>query len=52
MMIFPNMKNTSGAWDWLFVILMLVGAALSWLTITQMEKRPPRFLLLRQKSAD
>ena len=52
MMIFPNMKNSSGAWNWLFITLMLIGAAFSWLAITQMEKRPPRFLLLRQKSAD
>jgi len=52
MMLFPNMKNASGVWNWLFIILMLIGAALSWLTITQMGKRPPRFLLLRQKSAD
>ncbi len=52
MMLLPNMKNTSGAWNWLFIILMLIGAAFSWLGITQMEKRPPRFLLLHQKSAD
>ncbi len=52
MMLFPNMKNSSGTWNWLFIILMLVGAGFSWLSITQMEKRSPRLLLLRQKSTD
>ena len=52
MMVFPNLQSSSGAWDWLFIFLMSIGVALSWLAITLMEKRPPRSLLLRSPGVD
>ena len=47
-MIFANLF-VSGGWDWALIVTTVLSMALSWLTITRMEKYPPRFLLLRQK---
>ena len=47
-MIFANLF-ISGGWDWALIITTVISMVLSWLTITRMEKYPPRFLLLRQK---
>lgn len=51
MMLFANLRGPNGEWDGLLILATLVSIAASWFTITQMEKRPPRFLLLRQRSA-
>lgn len=50
MMFFPNLKNAAGNWDWFLLILQIVAIALSWYTITQMEKRLPNDLLLTNKT--
>jgi cytochrome bd-type quinol oxidase subunit 1 len=50
MMLFPNLKNAAGNWDWLLLICQIIAIALSWYTITQMEKRLPNDLLLTTKS--
>ncbi len=50
MLLFANLRAPSGEWDVPLIIASLVSIALSWFTIIQIEKRPPRFLLLRQKS--
>jgi hypothetical protein len=47
MMFMPNLKNSEGQWYWSFMVIQIVAMALSWYTITQMEKRLPRTLLLR-----
>ncbi|HET90458.1 MAG TPA: hypothetical protein ENN99_06950 [Chloroflexi bacterium] len=51
-MFFPNLQTARGSWDWLFTLCMLIGMGISWFVITQVEKRPPSFLLLRPKSTD
>ena len=51
-MLLPNMQSDEGRWNWSFVVLMLIGSALSWFAITQVEKLPPRSLLLRKQEAD
>jgi len=50
MMLFPNLRNAAGNWDWLLLILQITAMALSWYTITQMEKQLPNDLLLITKS--
>ncbi|HOT91771.1 MAG TPA: hypothetical protein PLJ78_03370 [Anaerolineae bacterium] len=50
MMLLPNLKDASGAWNWLLFVIQIVGIALSWYTITQIEKLPPNRLLLKAKS--
>jgi hypothetical protein len=50
MMFFPNLKNAAGNWDWLLLIFQIIAMALSWFTITQMEKRLPNDLLLTTKT--
>ncbi|HEY75455.1 MAG TPA: hypothetical protein G4O00_04635 [Thermoflexia bacterium] len=50
MMLFANLKTPAGDWDVTLIVLLLVAIALSWATILWMEKRQPRFLLLRQQS--
>ena len=51
MMVFANLRTPRGDWAWLMIITTAISLALSWFTITQMEKQPPRFLLLRRESA-
>ncbi len=46
MMFMPNLKNGDGQWYWSFMVTQIIAMALSWYTITQMEKRQPRSLLL------
>lgn len=48
-MFFANLFIPGGGWDWTLIAATVIGMVLSWLTITRMEKYPPRFLLLRQK---
>ena len=52
MILFANLRTASGSWDWLLILAILVGMGLSWYSITWMEKRPPRVLLLRRSRAD
>ena len=49
MILFSNLRTPRGDWDWLLIGAVLIGIFFSWFSINQMEKRPPRFLLLRQK---
>ncbi|HHS98062.1 MAG TPA: hypothetical protein ENK08_09245 [Chloroflexi bacterium] len=51
MMLFANLKTPEGNWNFPLIILLLVAIAISWFTILWMEKRQPRFLLLRRQSA-
>ncbi len=51
MMLFARMKAPQEAWDWSLIITMVVGIGLSWFTILWMERRHPRFLLLRRSEA-
>ncbi len=48
MMFMPNLKNSEGQWYWSFLVIQVIAMALSWYTMTQMEKRLPRSLLLRR----
>jgi hypothetical protein len=50
MMLFPNLKNAAGNWDWLLLVLQVVAMILSWYTITQMEKQLPNDLLFNTKT--
>lgn len=50
MMLFPNLKNAAGNWDWLLLIFQIGAMALSWYTMTQMEKRLPNDLLFTSKN--
>lgn len=50
MMLFPNLKNAAGNWDWLLLIFQIIAMALSWYTMTQMEKRLPNDLLFTAKT--
>ena len=50
MMLFPNLKNAAGNWDWLLLIFQISAMALSWYTITQMEKQLPNDLLFTAKN--
>ncbi len=50
MMLLPNLKNAAGNWDWLLFIFQVVAMALSWYTMTQMERRLPNDLLLTSKT--
>lgn len=47
MMVPPHLRASSG-WNWPFLLLSLIGIALSWATIIWMERRHPRTLLLRR----
>jgi hypothetical protein len=46
MMFMPNLKNSEEQWYWSFMVIQVIAMALSWYTITKMEKRLPRSLLL------
>lgn len=48
MMFMPNLKNSEEQWYWSFMVIQVIAMALSWYTITRMEKRLPRSLLLRR----
>ncbi len=50
MMLFPNLKNAAGNWDWVLLISQVIAMALSWHTMTQMEKRLPNDLLFTAKT--
>ena len=50
MMFLPNLRLANGNWDWALLVIQIIGIALSWFTITQMEKRPLGSLLLRTKA--
>lgn len=50
MILFSNLRTPAGDWDLLLIFAVLISLGLSWFTINQMEKQPPRFLLLRQKT--
>jgi len=50
MMLFPNLRNVSGNWDWFLLIIQLLAMALSWYSITQMERLLPNDLLLGAKN--
>ena len=52
MMILPNLRTSTGAWDWSIIICMLIGIALSWFSIIKMEGRAPRSLLIQQRSTE
>lgn len=45
---FPNLRTATGQWNFLLLLAQLLGIALSWYTITQMEKVPVATLLWRQ----
>ena len=47
MMIPPHLRASEGG-NWPFLVLSVLGIALSWLTIVWMERRHPRTLLLRR----
>ena len=49
MMLFANLKTSEGDWNLPLIFLTLVAIAISWMTITWMEKRQPRFLLLYRR---
>ena len=51
MMLFPHLRNAAGDWDFALLIIQLIGIALSWYTITQMQKLSPKSLLLRSQQA-
>ncbi|MEJ5308774.1 MAG: hypothetical protein WHX52_03300 [Anaerolineae bacterium] len=50
MMLLPNLKNAAGNWDWLLFIFQIGAMALSWYTMTQMEKQLPNDLLFVRKN--
>ena len=50
MMLFPNLKNAAGNWDWVLLIFQVIAMALSWYTMIQMEKRLPNDLLFTAKT--
>ena len=50
MMLFPNLKNAAGNWDWFLLIFQVIAMALSWYTMTQMEKLLPNELLFTPKT--
>ncbi len=50
MMLFPNLKNAAGDWDWLLLVFQIVAMAMSWYTMTAMEKRRPNELLFTAKT--
>ena len=50
MMLFPNLKNAAEDWDWFLLIFQIGAMALSWYTMTQMEKRLPNDLLFISKN--
>lgn len=50
MMLLSNLKNAAGNWDWLLFIFQIVAMALSWYTMTQMEKLLPNDLLFTNKN--
>jgi len=50
MMLFPNLKNAAGNWDWLLLIFQIIAMALSWYTMTRMEKLLPNELLFSTKT--
>jgi len=49
-MLFPNLKNAAGNWDWLLLIFQIIAMALSWYTMTRMEKLLPNELLFSTKT--
>ena len=50
LMLFPNLKNAAGNWDWLLLIFQIIAMALSWYTMTRMEKLLPNELLFSTKT--
>ncbi|MGD1993746.1 MAG: hypothetical protein PVI59_11185 [Anaerolineae bacterium] len=50
MIFFANLRTPNDDWAWPMIITTAIGIALSWFTVTQMEKQPPRFILLRRES--
>ncbi len=52
MILFANLRASSGGWDGAMIVATLLGIAFSWIAILLMEKRHPRFLLLRQASSE
>ena len=50
MMLFPNLINAAGNWDWLLLIFQIIAMALSWYTMTRMEKLLPNELLFSTKT--
>ncbi len=50
MMLLSNLKNAAGNWDWFLLIFQVVAMALSWYTMTQMEKRLPNDLLFNVRN--
>ena len=50
MMLFPNLKNAAGNWDWFLLVCQVIAMALSWYTMTQMEKLLPHELLFTTKT--
>ncbi|MBN1874447.1 MAG: hypothetical protein JXA33_09475 [Anaerolineae bacterium] len=47
MMFFPNLKNSTGQWDWALLVTQTLGIALSWYVISNMEKRAVQTLLFK-----
>lgn len=50
MMLLSNLKNAAGNWDWFLLVFQIVAMALSWYTMTQMEKLLPNDLLFASKN--
>ncbi len=50
MTLLPNLKDASGNWNWPLFVIQLVGIALSWYTITQIEKLPPNTLVFKARA--
>jgi len=52
MMLFPNLKDSSGRWDLLFLMLEGLAIGISWYTMVEMAKRPLRSLLLVRRAEE
>ena len=48
MTIFPNLKTPSGDMAWALLICQVLGLALSWWAMAEMERRPLQSLTLKQ----
>ncbi len=47
MIFLPNLKNAAGEWNFIFLLLQLIGIGISWYAIIEMNKRRVHHLLLR-----
>jgi ABC-type Fe3+-siderophore transport system permease subunit len=40
MTLLPNLKTADGSWAWTLLVMQIIGMALSWYAMGEMEKRP------------